>query len=343
MNKNIRLLIVDDSEDDALLLVRHLKNAGYQVEFIRVDTPEAMQSELKGRTWDAIICDYVMPKFSAPEALKILKESGLDLPFIVMSGVMGEETAVVMMKAGAHDYIRKDSTSRLIPAIEREIAEAAMRAEKKRADAEILRSLREKEVLLKEIHHRIKNNMQIISSLLDLQSNYITDKAALQVFKDGQNRIRSMALVHELLYRSQNMVHINFNDYIREISGHMFRFYGIDASRVRMSIDIGDVKFSLDTAVPFGLIVSELISNALKHAFPDAREGTINISLHERGENIELCFKDNGIGFPERLDFKNTESLGLHLVNSLVKQLSGEISMNRTDGTGFNITFKKLT
>ncbi|TAN42531.1 MAG: response regulator [Nitrospirae bacterium] len=341
MNKNLRLLIVDDSEDDAVLLIRHLKNAGYQADFRRVDSAEAMRSAMQEQTWDAIICDYVMPAFSAPEALKLLKESGLDLPFIVMSGIMGEETAVEMMKAGAHDYIRKDAASRLVPAIEREIADASVRAEKKWADAEILRSLREKEILLKEIHHRVKNNMQVISSLLELQSTYIKDKAALEVFRDGQNRIRSMALVHEMLYRSENMVHINFNDYIRNVSGHMFRFYGVSANRVRMRMDIDNAGFSLDTAVPFGLIVSELISNALKHAFPGAREGEMTVSLHERGENIEFIFQDNGIGFPENLDFKNTGSLGLHLVNSLVKQLSGGIFMDRADGTKFVITFKK--
>jgi two-component sensor histidine kinase len=337
----IRVLIVDDSEDDALLIIRKLKNEGHESEFKRVDTASAMRAALESGTWDTIICDYVMPSFSAPDALNILKESGRDLPFIVVSGVMGEETAVAMMKAGAHDYIKKDALARLAPAVEREIKEAVVRAERRKAEEALRASLREKDVLLKEVHHRVKNNMQVISSLLSLQSRYIKDEAAAEVFREGRSRIRSMSLVHEMMYRSKDMARINFDDYIRELATQLFRFYGISETRIRMITDVEGVSFGLDIAVPCGLILNELLSNALKHAFPDDRNGEVRITLQTMGEEISLSVADNGVGLPEGIDFRNTESLGLQLVINLARQLVGEVSLDRTGGTKFMITFSK--
>ncbi|AUB39254.1 CheY chemotaxis protein or a CheY-like REC [Nostoc flagelliforme CCNUN1] len=264
----LRVLLVEDSEDDAFLILRELQRGGYQVTFERIDTPTAMKTAIAGQIWDIVICDYSMPTFSAPAALKQVKESGLDLPFIIVSGTIGEDTAVAAMKAGAHDYIIKGNLARLIPAVARELREAQVRRERKQAEEQIKASLQEKEVLLKEIHHRVKNNLQIISSLLNLQAEYIKDNQALEVFKDSQNRIESMALIHEKLYQSQDLAKINFADYIQDLVTNLFYSYNVNSSAISLKMNVEEVFLAIDAAIPCGLIINELISNSLKYAFP---------------------------------------------------------------------------
>ncbi len=201
MSIPLSVLLVEDSEDDAMLLLRKLEHSGYEPMFKRVDTAAGMNAALDQQMWDLVICDYSMPQFSAPAALKLLKQSGRDLPFIIVSGSIGEDIAVAAMKAGAHDYIIKGNLARLAPAIERELREAEVRLARRQAEEQIKASLAEKEALLKEIHHRVKNNLQIISSLLSLQADYLQDNQAIEIFKDSQNRIESMALIHEKLYQ----------------------------------------------------------------------------------------------------------------------------------------------
>ncbi len=213
---------------------------------------------------------------------------------------------------------------------------------RKNYEKQIKQSLNEKEVLLKEIHHRVKNNLQIISSLLNLQSRYIEDKNALGVFKESQNRIKSMALIHEKLYQSEDITRIDFIEYIRSLTFHLFHSYSVDQSTIGLSISSEDVLFDIDTSIPCGLIINEILSNSLKYAFPDGRKGKINIDLHLEGEKYVLIISDNGIGFPEGLDFQNTETLGLRLVNILVGQINGAITLDKSEGTSFKIEFIKL-
>ncbi|HIE30271.1 TPA: response regulator [Candidatus Poribacteria bacterium] len=205
---------------------------------------------------------------------------------------------------------------------------------------QVTASLEEKEVLLSEIHHRVKNNMQIISSMLRLQGRYIKDETYLQIFKDSQNRIRSMALIHEKLCQSENMANIDLDSYIRDLANSLYRTYAI-AENVELKIDVENVSLSIDSAIPCGLIINELISNALKYAFPNGREGEISINFRRIGDEVELVVKDNGIGMPQDLDLKHVESLGLQLVTTLVEnQLRGNLELSRTEGTEFRITFK---
>jgi len=214
-------------------------------------------------------------------------------------------------------------------------------AERKRAEEKIKASLKEKEVLLKEIHHRVKNNMQLISSILNLQSKYIEDKQALKMFKNGQSRIGSMALVHEKLYESEDLANIDFAEYIRSTIRYLFSLHKISEA-VRPNIDIEDIFLDVNTAIPCGLIINELVSNALKYAFPGGREGGIYVGLYlDKDDKFTLTIKDNGIGFPEELDFRKTESLGMQLVIMLVEQLEGTIELERKKGTTFTITFEK--
>jgi len=214
--------------------------------------------------------------------------------------------------------------------------------DRKMAEKRIEASLKEKEVLMKEIHHRVKNNMTMISSLLSLQSNRVKDEHYKAMFDDSMNRIRTMAAIHERLYQFEDLSNIIFSDYIKNIVNSIFKSFGL-SSRIKFVTDIEEISLAIDSSIPCGLIVNELITNSMKYAFPDNREGEIRVSLHtnDTGE-IKLSISDNGVGMPEGLDFRNAESLGLDLVNALVEQLKGEIELSREKGTEFMITFKQI-
>ncbi|HUG70475.1 MAG TPA: PAS domain S-box protein [Pirellulaceae bacterium] len=203
--------------------------------------------------------------------------------------------------------------------------------------AQIQASLQEKEVLLKEIHHRVKNNLQLISSMMRLQSGKIEDPNMLHVFKESQDRVKTMARIHEELYRSKDLARIDFAKYTHGLATNLVRSFG---SGIQLTVDINDVYFGIDTAIPCGLIINELVSNCLKYAFPTDHQGEIHIALQAIGaDRFTLTVRDNGIGFPTELDFQKTTSLGLQLVNTLAKQLKGTIQLDRDSGTVFAITF----
>lgn len=219
-------------------------------------------------------------------------------------------------------------------------------SEQIKMEEQLKTSLREKEVLLKEIHHRVKNNLQIISSLLSLQSGYIKDDTAIQVFKNCRERVRTMGLVHEELYRTKSLSNIEFREYIDRLIGHLFDSYSLSPGQVKLKTKVEDVSFDIETSIPLGLILNELITNSLKHAFPDNRKGELYIFLEKSKEDkydYILIISDNGVGFPGDMDLQNSDSLGMVLVNTLVKQLHGVIESETKDGTSFMIKFKKLT
>jgi PAS domain S-box-containing protein len=221
--------------------------------------------------------------------------------------------------------------------------QVAMAVHRKKTEAQIKISLEEKDVLLKEVHHRVKNNMQVISSLLNLQSRHIQDPSVLEMFKESQRRIRSMALIHERLYQSSDLSRIEFSQYARNLAAHLFQSYQVDSSRIRLNMEAEEVFLNINTAIPCGLIVNELISNALKHAFPDGQVGEVRIELHRiLGDGYVLRVKDNGRGLPEELDFHKTETLGLQIVSTLVSQIDGRIELDRREGTAFTLEFNEL-
>jgi PAS domain S-box-containing protein len=214
--------------------------------------------------------------------------------------------------------------------------------DRKISEQKISRSLKEKELLLKEIHHRVKNNLQVVSSLLKLQSGYVKDENSLDILIDSQNRVRSMALVHQKLYQSEDFSEIDFSEYLKQLSQHLFNVYKTKSNELEISINSGNVNLSIDLAIPCGLILNELISNSLKYAFPDNGKGNININLECRNnKEYEIIISDNGIGFPEEINYKQTKSLGLQLVNTLVGQIDGTIIMENHNGTTFRINFDK--
>jgi two-component sensor histidine kinase len=214
--------------------------------------------------------------------------------------------------------------------------------ERKRAEEQIKMSLKEKEVLLQEIHHRVKNNMQVISSLLNLQSGYVQDQQILEILQDSQNRVRSMALIHEKLYRSENLAQIDFGEYVRDLTADLVRSSGAQSEKVALEVRVDNVFLDIDTAVPCGLILNELVSNSLKHAFPKNLTGDLLVELRAGPEGmLQLNVVDNGIGFPQELDYHQLDSLGLQLVTSLVEQLDGTIALDPAEGTNFQIKFRR--
>jgi two-component sensor histidine kinase len=221
------------------------------------------------------------------------------------------------------------------------------------------------EIRKKEIHHRIKNNLQVISSLLELQAERFNEKRVLEASHESKNRVASMAIIHEELYKSKNNEALDFSQYLQKLIAALFRSYTVREGDVKMYLDIEETFLGMDTAVPLGIIINELISNSLKHAFPPGRKGEIRIKLYRTEEVKEnegisnnndsigsknsddktiqyrLLVSDNGVGFPEDIDLKNTSSLGLQLVNILVEQLEGTIELEKDEGTVFRIIFKE--
>jgi two-component sensor histidine kinase len=204
-------------------------------------------------------------------------------------------------------------------------------------------SLTEKELLLKEIHHRVRNNLQIVSSLLNLQSDHVEDAATLAALRDSQDRVRAMAQIHEKLYQSEGLARIDVADYIRSITTSLFASYGVRQEQIALSLDVDEVPLGLETAIPCGLIINELISNALKHAFPGGRPGGVQVELKAQGEGrLLLRVSDDGVGLPEHFDVKRSRSLGLQLVYALTDQLDGTVDVQHAPRTTFEVRFQEL-
>jgi PAS domain S-box-containing protein len=243
-------------------------------------------------------------------------------------------------KDGSIFWVELNSTKITISNRECLLAVARDITGRKLAEEKIKSSLKEKEVLLKEIHHRVKNNLQIVSSLLYLQASRTEHPGAISALRESRARIKSIALIHERLYASPDLASVDMRTYTRNLVSDLRRSHRTEESSVQLRLNIEDIPLGITEAIPCGLIINELISNALKHAFPEGIGGDVTIQLF-RGEanRITLTVDDNGVGFPEHVDFRKSPSLGLTLVNSLVEQLSGTIELDRRGGTGFTITF----
>ncbi len=210
--------------------------------------------------------------------------------------------------------------------------------ERKNANDKLKSAINEKETLLKEVYHRVKNNLQVVSSLINLQARNVKNNETADLLKQSADRIKSMALLHEKLYQSKDLSRINFNEYIQSLVDHLLYGYGAPG-KINVGLNIDDIYLNVDTAIPCGLIINELLSNALKHAFPDGRQGEITISFTQDGDDCILVITDNGIGFPSGQDFKKNGSLGLQLVDTLTNQLMGQITYDSSIGSTFNIRF----
>ena len=252
------------------------------------------------------------------------------------------ETFVPLLYGGTGAYLwliaspLYDARGMLVGAVEsiRDITD------RKIAEDNVRHTLEEKDVLLQEIHHRVKNNLQVVSALIELQIQYMKDRNSINTLRDSQNRIRTMALIHETLYRSHDLSKVEFQVYIKKLVGALFDTYSMEESIIKTIFEVDSVLLDVDTAIHCGLIVNELVSNTFKHAFPDGRTGTITIGFHRSGSDYTLSYADNGVGIPDGIDFNNTESLGLKLVSLLsTEQLDGTIQLIREQGTKYCIVF----
>ncbi len=281
-----------------------------------------------------------------PEVQDMQLRSVLCLPVIKQSKMIG----VLYLENRLSDSV---FTSGKTDMTELLISQAAISLENSRlienmmaAGDQIKQSLREKEVLLKEVHHRVKNNLQIVHSMLNLQMPYIKDEQAIELFKESKNRIYSMALIHEKLYQSESLARINLPEYIQSLTANLFLSYGVSERTINPKIHIENVTLNVDKVIPCALIINELVSNSLKYAFPHSlgragEMGEVRICLCRSAENeFKLTVSDNGIGLPDRFEIRNCESLGMKLVNVLVKQLKGTIQIGTDGGTKIAVTFK---
>lgn len=223
------------------------------------------------------------------------------------------------------------------------LVSAAIRdiSERKAVETRLRASLREKEVLLKEVHHRVKNNLQIVSSMLNLQMDQITDERALRLFKESQSRVRSIALFHEKLYQAKDLAHVDVAEYLKSVTTGLFVAYGVNPERITLAMHVDQIELSVDAAISCGLIVNELVSNALKHAFTGRDKGTIEIAMRADGDGALLEVMDDGVGLPEGLELGHPNTLGLRLVSILAEQVQGQLEVDGAQGTRFRLRFQR--
>jgi two-component sensor histidine kinase/CheY-like chemotaxis protein len=349
------ILIVEDSEDDALLIANAMRKGGFEPFCRRVENATDMRRALSDRHWQLILADHRLPAFSAMEAFSIYRQNGRDCPFIIVSGQIGEEAAVAAMKAGVHDYVDKSKLARLGPAVRRALVEVKTQADKEQierelhaANAELRRhrdeleaALAEKTVLLQEIHHRVKNNLAVIASLLSMRAQTTESEDARAALKESHDRVHSMALIHEQLYRSSKMDRVNFSDYVQSLTHEMHSTFVGTKEQIAIKLRIEPIELEIGQAVPCALILNELISNAFKYAFPAGRRGEIQVLFRKSDAGtLELRVEDDGVGSPANLlDERSRKTFGLQIVSILTKQLGGSLELQPAKGTSIVLRF----
>lgn len=444
----LKVLILEDRPADAELMALELRRSSFDPQWQRVETEPDFLAHLTPPP-DVILADYTLPQLDARRALQLVQERRLKIPFIVVSGTIGEELAVTMMRLGAADYLLKDRLGRLGPAVKRALMENELRQEKiqaedelrasevrfqtfmhhspalafikddsgrilyvnnasedaediavqLRADASVFESgepsrtieevttaggqirqmlcfrflfddaagrrllggvsvditeqkaaeralseaLAAKDVLLREVHHRVKNNLQTISSLLNIQAELLPDLAARQALRDAQRRVYSMALIHEQMYGEKDMNEVEFGEYARRLVRDLLDSFGVEAGRVRLRFAIDAVSLAMDQMIPCGLILNELVTNSLKYAFPGERAGEILVTLRcGDGRTVIMAVTDNGVGLPLGIGGRRSESLGMRIVEILTRQLGGSLVQQSAGGVSSTVTFTRF-
>ena len=353
----VGILLVDDQPSQLASHEAILRELGERLVTARSGR-EALQ-RLMDEDFAVILLDVNMPDMDGFETASLIHQHPRfeKTPIVFVTGA--QPTTLDRLKGyrvGAVDYVevpvvpeilrskvavfvdlnrQRRDLQRLNDALQAEIAQ-------RRNAEEAVRHSREKEVLLQEIHHRVKNNLQIITSLLRMQSRAVQDPAFSEALRECQNRVASMALIHDKLYRARDLARVSFGEYVRDLTNNILTSYALPARSVRVRLDIDDLSLSLDCAVPCGLILNELMSNCLKHAFPVGHSGTVYIGLHAEGEE-ELCLvvRDDGVGVPADVDLGRTSSLGWRLIRALVEQLGGVVQCQTAGGTSVEIRFAR--
>jgi two-component sensor histidine kinase len=382
--KHSTILVIDDNPANLAIAVNFLEEFGFTILVSGTGKSGLMRAKYTHPDLillDVIMPD--MDGFETCRQLK-QEEETQDIPIIFMTALSEMENKVMGFELGAVDYITKpiqkeellarvrvhlqlrsltrtleEQNHRLTTEVQQRVTtEMALQqlnqkletlvdqraAQLRQSNEQLKLSLHEKEVLLKEVHHRVKNNLNVIISLLSLQSKSFDDPKVIEVFENSKNRIYSIALVHEQLYQSQTFSQINFRDYIRQLVSGLFYSCSDSAAPIQLTFEVDEIYLNIETAIPCGMIINELVTNAIKYAFPDHRSGEIKIILKANNlRKFYLTIQDNGIGFPPEFDWENASSLGLTLVRLLMKQLDGTIELEtNTVGVSFDLQFREL-
>jgi len=346
---DITLLFVDDNDSIRKLYQRLLekhvnhfyiaRNGSHGLELYKEHRP------------DLVITDINMPVMDGLEMVREIKQIDPNAKIVMMSAYNVKENFIESINLGIDGYLMKPVEAKKLLSLIDEFAGITMmkweleQKEAKRREAEeiLKKSLEEKVVLLREVHHRVKNNMQIISSILRMQSRTIEDPKLKEFLQESQNRIHSMALIHENLYNNDTLANIKFSNYVSSLTGNIARTFANQKASVRFDYKMEDAYLPIDAAIPCGLIINELISNSFKYAFKGKDQGTISIIFKRLGtEEYQLEVADDGIGIPNDVDITKTKSLGMKIIHKLIKQIDGELSTDFSEGTKFIITFKTI-
>ena len=331
------VLLIEDNLGDIVsirTMISELSDGVFELKFAE-SLGEAL-TILENENFDVVLMDLGLPDSQGFRTFTQVHNQMPELPIIIITGLEDEDLGVSAVKEGAQDYLVKGQVDKKLLARSLKFA-----IERKQTEEELKSSIYERDVLLKETHHRVKNNMQVIHSLLNLQTHYAENMEVVNVLKESQNRVKSMGMIHEKLYNSTDNSGINFPDYVQSLTNNLLTSYK-SSEKISPVIEIEDLELNLETAILCGLIINELVSNSLKYAFPNTESGEVHISLNSVDNKYRLVISDNGIGFPEDLDYKSAESLGLQLVNNITDQLDGEIELDRSSGTKFTIKFENL-
>jgi two-component sensor histidine kinase len=347
------ILLVDDDSRNLDVLDSILACPDYRL--FRARTADEALLALIAEEFAVIVLDVRMPDVSGYELAQLIKQRKRTqhIPILFLTAYYREDDDVLQgYGAGAVDYlskpvnplILKSKVAVFVDLFRKTRALAtmnrAMEVEIEERLKQLKASLHEKDILLKEVHHRVKNNLQVISSLIDLQAERLTDPAMRTLFRDTRDRVRSMALVHEKLYQSADLAHTELGAYIRNVMKELFLAHGEVSSKVTLQLKLEPVFLPVDMAIPCGLILNELATNSLKHAFVGREHGTIEIQLTSVNESVRLRFRDDGWGLPSGLNLDAADSLGLRLIRMLSKQLRGEVKTHSGEGTTFELHFQ---
>jgi two-component sensor histidine kinase len=331
--ENLTLLLVEDNPGDAAL-IQELAIEAIPAELIHVNRLAAACRRLAAGGIDLVLLDLSLPDSQGLSTFFATQAQAPQTPIVVLTGLDDEVTALETLNAGAQDYLVKGHLEA------RELRRAVRYAiERARVQARLTAALREKEALLKETHHRVKNNLQIISSLLNLHAANIDDPVVREHFLESQHRIRAMALVHEQLYQSADLAFVDAPGFVQLLVNQLVRSLRPAASAIDVHLAVDAIQLDIDQAIPLGLIINELVSNIFKHAFPNSLAGEIRVTLNrDAGASLTLVVGDSGVGLPAHLDLLQTNSLGLQLVQELAQQMHGKLCWECHGGTIVTLT-----
>ena len=339
----MRVLAVDDSRSMRFALESSLISMGHEVRLC--ETAEEALEEFKNNEYHLAVLDWILPGMSGLDLCRAMRElPGGDACIILMiTSRDRDQDLEKVLAAGADDYLAKPVEEKLLMT-RLKVAERMAYTLMARVsmESQLKESLRDKETLIMEVHHRVKNNLQVVQSLLSLQSMQVQDAEARGYFNESENRVQAISMIHEKLYRSEDLSSLELSEYVNDLVRELILSFGVSSSDVTVNVDIPEREMDIDALIPCGLIINELVSNAFKYAFPSGAKGSLHISIKPTPEGMtELVVRDDGPGLVTGFDISSTRSLGLRLVNSLVRQLKGVLEIKQEGGVEFRIVFSE--